>query len=451
MGAAAPTANASSPYSNTFGTGEVRRKEGRTNASYEKQDVRYTTFANGARSGQDFERYREQEYKIGLIPDYEFESGQFRYGLRESPRVQRLREDGEQLHSNQHWEDQKLVRGSGPGLNPHLDSGQKRNLDDCGDERRRTPRNSRCKDSLVGSEASQTQSPEEDRQEKETRHHSVADGPCREAKGGTSAGGENTSMMRLVPKTIKFATYNGKGDWDAFIIPLERITKRYQWSEDEKLDQLSTSLRDAAARFAFSLPVDVRENYSLLRETLQERFGQKDPPRMQRIKLSSMRQQSESNETFAEEIMQVTTLAYPGACREAREEYATEAFLKGYKNGELSYDVMNVEPKTLAEALKKINAAENNYKIAFGRQPEPKVSHKTRESDSHEDSCSRAMDPSCEHSDFPLEIKPLVETLMAAFTNLVNHKTKESVMDSRYSTSRSENMKGMFSTTGDRS
>jgi hypothetical protein len=108
-----------------------------------------------------------------------------------------------------------------------------------------------------------------------------------------------------------------------------------------------------------------------------------------------MRQENETNEIFSEEIMRLTTLAYPGVARAARDEYAAEAFLKGYKNGRISYDVLNTAPKTLAEALRKVRAAENNYKTVRGPQSKAKTRQVTWEDDEDDDdSCRRVIAPS---------------------------------------------------------
>lgn len=167
----------------------------------------------------------------------------------------------------------------------------------------------------------------------------------------------------------KLATFDGKEDWESFIVPLERIARRFGWSEEDTLDQVFTNLRGAASKFACKLPLDIRESYPLLRAQLQKRFGIKEPPTTARRRLSTYKQDTESNEVFSEEIRQLVTLAYPDATREMQDEYAADAFLCGYKNGEIAYHVMNSLPKTLAEAQERVKAAEYNYRAAMGKKP----------------------------------------------------------------------------------
>ena len=79
---------------------------------------------------------------------------------------------------------------------------------------------------------------------------------------------------------------------------------------------------------------------------------------------------SVSNEVFADEVQRLVHMAYPEASRTMLEEVAVETFLSGYKNaGEISFHVMNSCPKTLAEAVERVEAAEHNYQIAIGKKP----------------------------------------------------------------------------------
>ncbi|RXM34220.1 Peptidyl-prolyl cis-trans isomerase CWC27-like [Acipenser ruthenus] len=70
---------------------------------------------------------------------------------------------------------------------------------------------------------------------------------------------------------VKLATYDGKEDWESFLLPFECQARK--------------------------------EDYSLLKQQLLQRFCQKDPPTTVRRKLGELRQTPESSAKFAEEIL----------------------------------------------------------------------------------------------------------------------------------------------------
>ena len=98
------------------------------------------------------------------------------------------------------------------------------------------------------------------------------------------------------------ATFDGKGDWDAFIIPFERAAHKFQWDNEEKLDRLYECIRGDAMRYLVSLPNTITENYGRLARKLGQRYGQHDLPQSSRRKLNEVRQGSEELEEYAERI-----------------------------------------------------------------------------------------------------------------------------------------------------
>ncbi|KAL1276781.1 hypothetical protein QQF64_036404 [Cirrhinus molitorella] len=71
-------------------------------------------------------------------------------------------------------------------------------------------------------------------------------------------------------------TYDGKDDWDSFIIPFECRAAIYRWSTMERVDKLHECLWGAAVRYLCSLPEHIREDYFLLKEQLAFWFGKKN-------------------------------------------------------------------------------------------------------------------------------------------------------------------------------
>ena len=192
-------------------------------------------------------------------------------------------------------------------------------------------------------------------------------------------GQAHTSAREPEPPRAKMPTFEGKDEWDSFIRPFERLAHRSHWTYAQRLDRLHESLRGAAASFTYVQPLPVQEDYDLLCEQLQLRFGRKDPPSTARRKLSERRQGKESTEEFAEEIRRLVARAYPDSSIETQDELAAEAFLGGYRSSRIAYQVMNQEPKTLARALELVDAYEHNFKATVGREHEQSTKSRARQ------------------------------------------------------------------------
>ncbi|KAI3370013.1 hypothetical protein L3Q82_024438 [Scortum barcoo] len=153
--------------------------------------------------------------------------------------------------------------------------------------------------------------------------------------GTSSDTGNRQDMVRHLPNEackIKLATYGGQEDWDSFLLPFERQARKYGWTGAERVDRLHECLRGVAIRYVCSLPEHIREDYTLLKEQLTQRFGVKDPPTTVRRKLGELRQGKESAAEFAEEVRRLVSLAYPGTDLLLQDQLATDAFLKGLRN-----------------------------------------------------------------------------------------------------------------------
>ncbi|KAL1258960.1 hypothetical protein QQF64_009537 [Cirrhinus molitorella] len=161
-------------------------------------------------------------------------------------------------------------------------------------------------------------------------------------------------------------TYDGKDDWDSFIIPFECRAAIYRWSTMERVDKLHECLWGAAVRYLCSLPEHIREDYFLLKEQLAFWFGQKELPTSARRRLGDLRQSKETISEFAEEIQRLVVIAYPGVDNELREQIAADDFLKGLHNQKVAYEVMNRDPVTLDEAQWLVSSYEHNFKATLG-------------------------------------------------------------------------------------
>lgn len=64
------------------------------------------------------------------------------------------------------------------------------------------------------------------------------------------------------------------------------------------------------------------------------------------------------------------SLVYPDTDLLLLDQQATDAFLKGLRNRKVAYEVMNLDPQSLAEAQKLAEAHEHNFKATLGRDTE---------------------------------------------------------------------------------
>ena len=122
-------------------------------------------------------------------------------------------------------------------------------------------------------------------------------------------------------------------------------------------------------RFIMNLPPAIKDNYTSLIEQLKQRYGKHIPPTTARQQLSDMKQGKDTPmQEFGEEVRNLITLAYPTSPIELQEELAAEAFLKGLRARNIAYDVINLKPKTLAEAQREVESHEYNYKAMYGAE-----------------------------------------------------------------------------------
>ena len=142
----------------------------------------------------------------------------------------------------------------------------------------------------------------------------------------------------------KLPTFDGKDDYEGFIIPFNRAARRNEWIEEDKLDRYIECLRGQASKFMTAIPRQERDSFESISRHMENRFNRKEPPSTARKKLSDLRQHNEKNEEFAEEVRRLVSRAYPTSSIELQEELAAEHFLKGHKNAKIAYEALNHQP-----------------------------------------------------------------------------------------------------------
>jgi hypothetical protein len=110
------------------------------------------------------------------------------------------------------------------------------------------------------------------------------------------------SPIRSDVNRPRMATFDGSEEWQPFAYQFNRMSRRFQWEHQERVDRLHESMRGPALKYVCSPPGEVQEEFSKLSGCLERRFGHVEPPATVRKKLSNIQQKSESAEEFAEEI-----------------------------------------------------------------------------------------------------------------------------------------------------
>jgi hypothetical protein len=75
------------------------------------------------------------------------------------------------------------------------------------------------------------------------------------------------------PYKSRLPFYNGKGDWRTFMIQLQMIAERNNWSPHLQAEEILLVLRDEALYFATELTPEIRSSFRLLNAEMERWFG----------------------------------------------------------------------------------------------------------------------------------------------------------------------------------
>lgn len=120
--------------------------------------------------------------------------------------------------------------------------------------------------------------------------------------------------------------FDGSGDWEGFLLPFNRAARRYEWGDEERLNQFIECLRGQASKYLCSLPKSVQNVYPKLLKLKSDRFNQKSPPATARKRLEEVRQKGESDNEFSETVRGLVSQAFPSVSIKPQEEIAAESF-----------------------------------------------------------------------------------------------------------------------------
>ena len=154
--------------------------------------------------------------------------------------------------------------------------------------------------------------------------------------------------------SVKMPAFTGKEDFSTWITRFETIAKRFNWSIDDKLDNLLPRIEGQAAEFVFSqLPPHILEDYRELVQEMHSRYRVVETARSFAVQFSRRSQKyGESIEEYAADLKRLYDKAHGYRDRFCREEDLVRRFLDGLTDEDVKFEVeFHKEPRTIDEAV----------------------------------------------------------------------------------------------------
>jgi len=130
------------------------------------------------------------------------------------------------------------------------------------------------------------------------------------------------------PQFPKLSTYDENNDWKSYYLQFEDTANRFEWNEEQKLDNCLLCLRGKALKFFSTRPVSIQKYFDQLMEKMNQRFGKKDLTHSIRRELQEVKQNlDESIEEYAERVKEMATYGHIDAPEDIIELMAVDAFL----------------------------------------------------------------------------------------------------------------------------
>jgi hypothetical protein len=167
------------------------------------------------------------------------------------------------------------------------------------------------------------------------------------------------------PPPPKLETFSGDtGKWKAFIFQFEEAVSAHKWKSERKLVNLKLCLRGKAVEFYQSRPKEVRKSYKKLKQSLMQRYGQKDLPFTVRRQLGYIKQEeNETLEEFGDRVLGMTMEGFPTTEDDTVQMMAVDSFFKGCKDKAAAAIALEKEPSTMHEAVQAVKKSVHNQKL----------------------------------------------------------------------------------------
>ncbi|KAK2917592.1 hypothetical protein Q8A73_004338 [Channa argus] len=195
---------------------------------------------------------------------------------------------------------------------------------------------------------------------------------------GTSVGRSthcNPDLGRHGPLPItpvKLPRYSGLTPLEPYLAQVELAALHGGWSGEETATHLALALEGPALQVLADLLPEDRRELQAITAALQRRFGQRTSVEQSREQLAGRyRHDGESLGDFAADVQLYTQRGYPTFPVAAREELSLHSFLRGLAPERLRQHVRLSTPRSLEEALREAERAEEvlGAGSAPGRSP----------------------------------------------------------------------------------
>lgn len=148
--------------------------------------------------------------------------------------------------------------------------------------------------------------------------------------------------------------FDGKSvDWKDYIVHFEQAARWNHWTEREKAQQLSMSLRGAAQKLLGDLSEQDVNDYYALKTILSQRFNPRERVTAYRCEFRARkRKTSEGLPDFGYALRRLVRLAYPdGEYGVVLEQLVINQFILGLSHAEMERHVQFAHPQTLEAAI----------------------------------------------------------------------------------------------------
>ena len=212
----------------------------------------------------------------------------------------------------------------------------------------------------VGFGNQQVQTPTQTRYAYDTGYHNGT-WNCSTEQGGNRYGPSSATerfpvqqpqvMYQATQSSGKTPTFNGRDNFDDFIIQFDCLAMMNKWSQELKGQKLLLALVGQATSILGTMPEGQRMNYDALKLALQKRFQPKlDSDIAGTLCQSRRKKHSESYLCFAQDLKRLINAAHPDWPEDCIEGIAREKFFSSLSDSQMKGLIWSKGPTSLEEA-----------------------------------------------------------------------------------------------------
>ncbi|XP_069120907.1 uncharacterized protein [Argopecten irradians] len=154
-------------------------------------------------------------------------------------------------------------------------------------------------------------------------------------------------------KYRKPASYDGKDNWEDYLVQFELLSEMNSWDDKSKALELAIALRGAAQGVLSDLEVTKRKDYSSLVAALTARFQPENMSAMYKTQLKGkLRKKDQPLPELAHEIRRLVRLGYPSANQETRQQISIDCFIDALNDTEMEWSVHSSNVQTIEDAVR---------------------------------------------------------------------------------------------------